>query len=182
MAAGAVFPIATPITPTIFKRRHGFFATEFRRKLCALSESGKKLSAHGSRHHNGAQRPGGRFVKRPVVQIEISRGKHARTFLAIIDSGADNIILPAYIAELFGIDRGACRSYSVMGISLESTPGFIAELDFHLQNHSDVFTAPVVFIDKDVPPLLGQEGFFDNYRIKFEKDHDTFEIASPPRR
>jgi hypothetical protein len=131
---------------------------------------------------SGAQTVGGRFVKRPVMQIEISRGKRSRTFLAIIDSGADSIILPAYIAELFGIDKTACRSYSVMGISLESTPGFIAELDFRLQNHSEVFTAPVVFIDKKVPPLPGQECFFDNYRIKFEKDHDTFEIASPPRR
>jgi hypothetical protein len=109
-------------------------------------------------------------------------GEHARSFLAIIDSGADNIILPAYIAELFGIDKRACRRYSVMGISLENTPGFVAELDFRLQNHSEVFTAPVVFIEKNVPPLLGQEGFFDNYRVKFEKDHDTFEIASPRRR
>jgi hypothetical protein len=131
---------------------------------------------------SGAQTLGGRFVKRPVVQIEISRGKHARTFLAIVDSGADNIILPAYIAELYGIDTSACPRYSVMGISLESTPGFVAELDFRLQMHSEVFTAPVVFIDKDVPPLLGQEGFFDTYRIKFEKDHDTFEVTSPPRR
>lgn len=33
------------------------------------------------------------------------------------------------------------------------------------------------FIDSDsVNALLGQEGFFDNYRIKFEKDHDAFEI------
>jgi hypothetical protein len=100
---------------------------------------------------SGAQTVGGRFVKRPVVQIEMSCGKHARTFLAIIDSGADNIILPAYIAELFGIDRSARRSYSVMGISLESTPGFVAELDFRLQNHSEVFTAPVVFIDRMFP-------------------------------
>jgi hypothetical protein len=85
---------------------------------------------------SGAQTVGGRFVKRPAVQIEISRGKHARTFLAIIDSGADNIILPAYVAELFGIDKATCRPYNVIGISMQNTPGFIAELDFRLQNHS----------------------------------------------
>jgi hypothetical protein len=68
-----------------------------------------------------------------------------------------------------------------MGISLESTPRVVAELDFRLQNHSEMFIAPVVFIEKDVPPSLGQEGFFDNYRIRFEKDHDTFEIGFPPR-
>jgi hypothetical protein len=56
---------------------------------------------------SGAQTVAGRFVKRPVVQIEMSRGKQTRTFLAIIDSGADNIILPAYIVDLFGIDKSA---------------------------------------------------------------------------
>ena len=37
---------------------------------------------------------------------------------------------------------------------------------------------PVCFVDSPtVGLLLGQEGFFDNHRIKFEKDHDTFEIV-----
>ena len=36
---------------------------------------------------------------------------------------------------------------------------------------------PVNFIDSEsVSLLLGEEGFFDQYRIKFEKDHDIFEI------
>jgi len=37
---------------------------------------------------------------------------------------------------------------------------------------------PVGFINSDsVGLLLGQEGFFDNYRIKFERDHNVFEIT-----
>lgn len=37
---------------------------------------------------------------------------------------------------------------------------------------------PVGFIDsQSVDILLGQEGFFDEFRIKFEKDHDTFEVV-----
>jgi len=36
---------------------------------------------------------------------------------------------------------------------------------------------PICFVESPtVSLLLGQEGFFDKYRIKFEKDHDTFEI------
>jgi hypothetical protein len=48
----------------------------------------------------------GRFTKRPIV-------------LALIDSGADQIIMPAAIAELFGIDRASCPERSVIGVSME---------------------------------------------------------------
>lgn len=129
----------------------------------------------------GAETVAGKFVKRPVVEIEISHKKQARKFLAVIDSGADNILMPSYIADVLGIDRRGSRRYSVMGISMEPIEGFIADVDFRVRNQSDTFTAPVVFIDNNIPILLGQEGFFDEYRIKFEKDHDVFEIG-PSRR
>lgn len=68
-----------------------------------------------------------------------------------------------------------------MGISMEPIEGFVAELTFRLQHQKETFRAPVIFIDTDVPVLLGREGFFDRYRIKFEQDHDAFEIT-PSRR
>src|ERR1700731_3180557 len=40
----------------------------------------------------GAETVAGKFVKRPVVEIEISHKKQAREFLAVIDSGADNTL------------------------------------------------------------------------------------------
>jgi hypothetical protein len=130
---------------------------------------------------SGAQTVAGKFVKRPVVEIEISHNKQARKFLAVIDSGADNILMPSYIADVLGIDRQGCPRYSVMGISMEPIEGFIAELDFRVRNQTEEFTAPVVFIERNIPILLGQEGFFDTYRIRFEKDHDLFEIVATRR-
>ena len=120
----------------------------------------------------------GQYTKRPIVEVELSRGKQTRKFLALIDSGADQIHMPAAIAEAFGIDRAQCSKRSSIGISMERTEGFVGELTFHIQHQSESFSAPVVFIDTDVPVLLGREGFFDCYRIKFEQDHDTFEITS----
>jgi len=119
----------------------------------------------------------GQYTKRPVVEVELSRGNQTRKFLALIDSGADQIHMPAAIAEVFGIDRNQCASRSSIGISMERTEGFVGELTFHIQYQPESFTAPVVFIDTDVPVLLGREGFFDRYRIKFEQDHDTFGIT-----
>ena len=50
----------------------------------------------------------GRSTKRPIVELDISRGSRTRKFLALIDSGADQIHMPAAIAEVFGIDRDTC--------------------------------------------------------------------------
>jgi len=119
----------------------------------------------------------GTYTKRPIVEVEISKGSQRRKFLSLIDSGADQIIMPAAIAEVFGIDRNSCTRRSVMGVSMESIAGFVAELTFRIQHQPEAFAAPVVFLDTDVPVLMGREGFFDRYRIKFEQDHDTFEIS-----
>lgn len=125
----------------------------------------------------------GRYTKRPIVEVELSKGKQVRKFLALIDSGADQITMPAAIAEVFGIEREKCLKRGAVGISMERTEGFVSsELTFHIRNQTETFKAPVVFIDTDVPVLLGREGFFDRYRIKFEQDHDTFEITPAPKR
>ena len=124
----------------------------------------------------------GRFTKRPVVEVELSKGKQVRKFLGLIDSGADQIIMPAAIAEVFGIERDQCPKRATMGITMQSTQGFLSELTFRIQHQAEAFNAPVIFIDANVPVLLGREGFFDKYRIKFEQDHDTFEITPAPKR
>jgi hypothetical protein len=53
----------------------------------------------------------------------------------------------------------------------------VGELWLRIQDQPEPFMAPVVFIDADVPVLLGREGFFDCYRIKFQQDQDVFEIT-----
>lgn len=46
---------------------------------------------------------------------------------------------------------------------------------------NNVLTTPVAFTDSpSVDILLGQEDFFESFRIKFEKDHDTFDLSLSP--
>jgi len=45
-----------------------------------------------------------------------------------------------------------------------------------------VITTPVAFTESPaVDILLGQEDFFECLRIKFEKDHDAFELSLSPK-
>jgi hypothetical protein len=149
------------------------------RELCSCVNGSMKYKYAVVAGHTNIN---GRYTRRPVVEVELSKGAHRRTFLALIDSGADQILMPAYVAELFGIDRSQCPARTAMGVSMEPIDGFVGYLDFHIQHQSESFSAPVVFIDADIPVLLGREGFFDHYRIKFEQDHDAFEIAPLPTR
>ena len=65
----------------------------------------------------------GRYTKRPVVEVGVSRGSHQRKFLALIDSGADHIMMPAAIAEVFQIDLNACPRRTVLGVSMQPIEG-----------------------------------------------------------
>jgi hypothetical protein len=102
------------------------------------------------------------FTKRPIVEIDIVSGNHRRKFLALIDSGADQIHMPAAIAEVFGIDRNKCRPWKSMGISMQNTPGFIGELTFQIRNQVSSFTAPVAsrFYRHRYPDTTGTRRLF----------------------
>jgi hypothetical protein len=124
----------------------------------------------------------GRYTKRPIVEVVLSRQNQRRKFLALIDSGADQIMMPAAIAEALGIDRDGCPGRASLGVSMEPIDGFVSHLTFQIEQQAESFDAPVIFIDTDFPVLLGREGFFDRYRVRFEQDRDTFEIAPVPNR
>ena len=119
--------------------------------------------------------------KRPVVEVTLSKNGKNRDFLAIIDSGADVTTMSTQVAEILGIDWRNCRGGNLLGISGVMQNSYYDKLDITVKALDDTFTIPVVFTETDIPILLGQEGFFDRYRIKFEKDHDTFEITLTPK-
>lgn len=119
---------------------------------------------------------GGKFIHRPLVEVEIFGPKGKLKEIALIDSGADRSLLNLEIAELLGIDLTRARTRTAIGIS-GATKVYTTEVEVKLQHFEKRVVIPVGFIDSPyVSVLLGQEGFFDQHRIKFEKDHDVFEI------
>ena len=125
----------------------------------------------------GLKNINGRTTKRPIVMVQLSKGNQKRDFFALIDSGADQISMPAYIAELFGIREEDAQPRSMMGITMQAERAFVGDLEIQIQDQQRSFAAPVVFVHSEMPIVLGRETFFDRYRIKFEQDHDTFDIT-----
>ncbi|MDO8624439.1 MAG: retropepsin-like aspartic protease [bacterium] len=122
----------------------------------------------------------GRAKKRPVIEISLEAGGVKRGFFAVIDSGADVTTMSVQVAEILGVDWRTLPSGNLLGISGIAQRSYHGRVKLTVSALDDTFEIPVVFTEANLPILLGQEGFFDRYRIKFEKDHDTFEITKAP--
>ena len=126
----------------------------------------------------------GRHTKRPILEIELLNliaGQKNYAGLALIDSGADTTMMNSEYASLLGIKVVKHRS-AVVGISGEPNQCYIGNVTLKIKSIAQNVELPVLFIDSpNVDILLGQEKFFDIFKIKFEKDHDTFEITPAKR-
>ena len=117
-----------------------------------------------------------KWIKRPMLEIEVF-GKTNGKFLALIDSGADCSLFNIQIAQALGIDLSKAKRINLTGISGTINGYCLDSLKIKIDGIDKTIGIPVCFIDSDtVGLLLGQSGFFDKCRIKFEKDHDAFEI------
>lgn len=117
------------------------------------------------------------LIKRPVVEVTIfgPTDKHS-THLGLIDSGADRSLFHIDVAKSLGVDLSGARKEIVRGIFGDKEVFVLKEVEIQIK-HLEKIKIPVSFIDSPyVGVLLGEEGFFDVNKIKFEKDHDAFEI------
>ncbi len=118
----------------------------------------------------------GKFIKRPMVEIDIFGPKGNLKQLALLDSGADRSVFNLEIAKYLGVDLSKNKISEITGITGKTKVFVVYDVEIKVE-YLGAIKIPVGFIDSPyVGALLGQEGFFDANKIKFEKDHNTFEI------
>jgi hypothetical protein len=114
--------------------------------------------------------------RRAVVDVELIGPAKSISTIALVDSGADYCLFNIAYAKAIGIDLEKCQKGRTIGIEGQGKEICMTDLEIQVKNLSKV-TIPVGFIDSNsVIGLIGQTGFFDLHKIKFERDHNTFEI------
>ncbi len=116
-------------------------------------------------------------TRHPLIDVELFGPTGSVKVLSLVDSGADYCIFNAKYAQVLGIDLSKCLKCFTRGVGGNTPiPTFRTELEMQAQ-HTKKIKIPVDFIDSDsVNGLIGQVGFFDNYKIKFERVTNVFEI------
>lgn len=118
-----------------------------------------------------------KWIKKSIISIEVFGPKDSKNFAALVDSGADCSLFNIQLAEVLGIDLSRARSARFIGISGQIEGYRLEKIKIKVEGMNESVEIPVCFVNSPtVSLLLGQEGFFDQYHIKFEKNHDIFEI------
>jgi hypothetical protein len=121
---------------------------------------------------------GDEITYRPMIGLKVFNNKCVIETTAIIDSGCDRIMLNAELAEALGIHKDKCRKRKVTGIIDQGVESFIAKVKVEIEGFNDLFEVSVTFVPGlRISGLLGQNDFFDIFKVKFEKRQKTFELS-----
>ena len=125
--------------------------------------------------------PRKRWIKRPMLQVTLLNGTKHRQIVCLVDSGADECLFHASIGRSLGVDIESGRSKKFDGIAgrVEANMHLV---EIQIQDFQERVKIEVGFTESDgVHAILGQAGFFENFKICFERYRWRIEIASRPK-
>jgi hypothetical protein len=112
----------------------------------------------------------------PNIEVELSLKDKKIKVLALIDSGCTTTNVNAEIAQQLGIDITKCQKIPNTGIG-GVKEGYLSELAIKVKDFGEEFRSKVILMEGlPYSVLLGQDNFFENFDIKFEKRNNTFEL------
>ena len=121
------------------------------------------------------------WFSRPIVSVILTH-RESTSVVALVDSGADRSLFDMEVGKDIGLDIESGEVEYFGGIGGSRVEAFVHKVRLQVAEIEKAVEVPIGFTKNlGVSGILGQEGFFDAFRIKFEKDHDTFEIV-PARR
>lgn len=114
---------------------------------------------------------------RPVIQIDFETKDGNFGYLVLIDSGADFCIFHAEIGEKLRLNVLNGDELTFYGTSGDPQKAYFHNISFKIGGH--LHNAYVGF-SKEMKSLaygiLGQDGFFDKWLVKFEYSKENVEI------
>jgi hypothetical protein len=121
----------------------------------------------------------------PIIHLVFANPATGKSIAVdcVIDSGADTTLLHSDFAEILGININTGVPELFRGFAAEPITGYTHTVSIHLEDDANEFFVPCSFVPKlKMNGILGQIGFFDNYKVTFEKYNKTFEITPRLRR
>ena len=108
---------------------------------------------------------------RPIIPVTIAYKNKEIRYLALIDSGADFNVFHKDIADILRIDLSKLKQVPFSGISpgINIPQGSFAEVTLQVGKST---TKTMVLFSKDISDngygILGQQGFFNNFKVAFD--------------
>jgi hypothetical protein len=112
----------------------------------------------------------------PLLQVFLRTDVSVRPVLALVDSGSSDCVFSASVGEVLGIEVRAGKPYGFHAFDLNEVRGFIHKVRLQVTGFAHWIEIDAVFVESEVIPILGQQGFFESYQVVFERFSRQFEI------
>ncbi|MBI4089260.1 MAG: retropepsin-like domain-containing protein [Candidatus Levybacteria bacterium] len=117
------------------------------------------------------------YALRPVIQIDFDSPNGGFGYFVLIDSGADYCIFHATIGEQLGFKIKTGKRLIFYGTSGEPQEAYFHKISFKIGGNSHECEVGFSYdMEKLAYGLLGQYGFFNKWRVKFEYDKENIEL------
>lgn len=115
-------------------------------------------------------------VSRPVIPITVGYKNNKIGYEVLIDSGADVNIFDAQIANVLGIVLRSGQKHNVTGINGKPEPYYVHTISISVGGHKHKVKAGFKVLGWMQYGVVGQKGFFDLYKIIFDKQKGSIEL------
>lgn len=130
---------------------------------------------------NNCPFPDKKSALRPVIQIDFDGPNGKFGYLVLIDSGADYCVFHARVGELIGLDIKAGKPLTFFGTSGEPQKAYFHMVTFKIGGYKHRCEIGFSYDMEKLPyGLLGQDGFFDKWIVKFEYHKENVELKEIP--
>ena len=120
-------------------------------------------------------------VPRPILPIKLGYKKTGKTTIpirALVDSGADVCMCAQEVATWLGVEfDGTEKQFSIVTANGSASQAIRKNITLITQEKQ--YQCPFFFVEGINPmsiPLLGQQGFFDHFKICFNFQDKVFEV------
>lgn len=117
---------------------------------------------------------------RPYLALNLFKGPSFFSTYGLIDSGADDCIFPASFAGLLGLNFRSGRRYPFGGVGVANNEAYFFDLEMEIIGVAvhDLAVGFTTALDGRGHGLLGQNGFFERFSVRFDHIKKTFAVYS----
>lgn len=124
-----------------------------------------------------------RLILRPVITIRILGPKSDTLWDALVDTGADETLLPLSLADLLGVELDEAATSQAAGISGDKLTIHYGDVEFQMESGNDMATwrTTVGFVEfgsaDDEVIVLGHGGCLDYFTANFDGENAELELT-----
>lgn len=140
---------------------------KFQERRNCFCKMALRFSYHVIKHRDGT------IGKVPLIPISLL-GKEIIDVFGLVDSGSDMCCIPLSVARALGLSLDGKREKSrgIGGLVISAESRLIISVQQKSERYRFEVPVQVLLTQEECPIILGQNGFFDKFIIKFNKGEE----------